>query len=307
MIQAEIKELLSEEGIRAGVLFDEPMAGHTTLRIGGPADVFVVPHDVESLGRVLRAARESGIPVLPVGGGSNLLVSDRGIEGVVVSMGALKDMTASRGTGEECILSLEAGVPLWKLLDMSKEEGLTGLEGLAGIPGQVGGAVAGNAGAFGCEMKDVLLSVTLMDGTGNVSTLSKEEVPFGYRTAGIPGDSVIVSVQLKLGKDSPGAVLRRIEDFRRDKRSRQPLGLRSAGCVFKNPVGSPAGRLIEDAGLKGMREGDIEVSGLHANFFINRGRGRAEDFMRLMDEAASRVKAHSGVALEPEIRIVGRW
>lgn len=307
MIEAEIKELLSEEGIRADVLFDEPMAGHTTLRIGGPADVFVAPHDVESLGKILRAAKGSGIPVLPVGGGSNLLVSDRGIEGVVVSMGALKNLTALVGAGEERIFSVDAGVPLWKLLDMSKEEGLTGVEGLAGIPGQVGGAVAGNAGAFGCEMKDVLLSITLMDGAGNVTTVNKEQVPFGYRTAGIPRDSLIIAARIRLGKDSPAAVSRRIEDFRKDKKSRQPLGQRSAGCVFKNPEGRPAGRLIDEAGLKGMRKGDIEVSGLHANFFINRGRGRAEDFMRLVEEVASRVKNYSGVALEPEIRVVGRW
>jgi UDP-N-acetylmuramate dehydrogenase len=153
----------------------------------------------------------------------------------------------------------------------------------------------------------VLLSITLMDGAGNVRSVNREEVPFGYRTAGIPRDCLIISTRLRLGKDSPGAVSRRIEDFRRDKRSRQPLGQRSAGCVFKNPEGSPAGRLIDEAGLKGMRKGDIEVSGLHANFFINRGRGRAEDFVRLMEEVASEVKAHSGVLLEPEIRIVGRW
>lgn len=307
MIQADIKGLLSEEMIRADVLLDEPMAGHTTLRIGGSADVFVAPHDTESLAQVLRTTGKNGIPVLPLGGGSNLLVSDRGIEAVVVSMGALKNLTMVRKTGDECIYHVEAGVALGKLLEISREKGLTGVEGLAGIPGQVGGAVAGNAGAFGCEIKDVLVTITVMDEMGDIKTLNRQEIPFGYRTMGISSGFTILAATLRLKKDSPEAVSRRIEDYRREKRSRQPLGQRSAGCVFKNPEGSPAGRLIDEAGLKSMRKGDIEVSDMHANFFINRGKGSAEDFLWLMNKVASEVKKRSGIVLEPEIKIVGRW
>jgi UDP-N-acetylmuramate dehydrogenase len=180
------------------------------------------------------------------------------------------------------------------------------MEGMAGIPGQVGGAVAGNAGAFSCEMKDVILRVNVMNREGKAVTLGRDELGFAYRHAELPAGAVLLGAELRLEKDDPAEVSKRMEEFLKEKKSKQPLGRRSAGCVYKNPPGDFAGRMIEIAGCKGMRVGGIEVSAVHANFFVNTGEGTATDYMNLMVEVASRVRTHSGVVLEPEIRMVGR-
>jgi UDP-N-acetylmuramate dehydrogenase len=188
----------------------------------------------------------------------------------------------------------------------SKREGLRGLEGLAGIPGQVGGAIAGNAGSYGTEIKDIVASVTLIDLEGRTLVLGREDIAFGYRSAELPRGSMVLGAELRLARGRPDEVARRIGKWLETKKKTQPLGKRSAGCVFKNPPGDSAGRLIDRAGCKGMRVGAIEVSGLHADFFINTGGGSARDFLRLMDRVAERVRAAFGIELEPEIRIVGR-
>lgn len=292
-------------GAEAGIRHAEPMRAHTTLRIGGPAEVFAVPRDEEALGLMVRTARENSLPVLVVGGGSNLLVGDAGIAGVTVSMEAFTGLEVGE-RGDRALIKAGAGLPLGRLVEFAKKSGLSGAEGLVGIPGRLGGAVAGNAGAFGCEMKDMVNSVTVMGGAGEVRELPAAEIGFGYRRSDVPAGAAIISVDLVLRRDDPGDVARRTEEYLREKKETQPIGRRSAGCVFKNPPGLAAGRLIDEAGCKGMRQGDIEVSGVHANFFVNAGEGTAEDFLRLMDAVAARVKERSGVVLEPEIRIVGR-
>jgi len=297
-----LKELFSLPGVDA--MSDEPMKAHTSLRLGGPADVFVRPSDADSLRGALEVSARHGIEAVPLGGGTNTLVRDGGIRGVVVSLEGLKGLrTVERG--EEVLIKAGAGQSLQKIIALSRKSGLTGMEGLSGIPGTLGGAIAGNAGSFGFEIKDVLSEVTLMDGDGVVRNIEAGRLGFGYREAAIQPGGIIVSATLILRKDRPESVAKRIEDFSARRRQSQPLSEKSAGCVFKNPPGQSAGRLIEEAGCKGMKAGAIEVSRVHANFFINTGEGRADDFLRLMELVLGRVGEASGITLEPEIRIKG--
>lgn len=306
MVDIEIKELIEKELPAVGASFGEPMEAHTSLRIGGPAEVFIAPDDPLALARVMELSRRAGFPVFALGGGTNLLVSDAGMEGAVVSLASLRGIEIAAEGDDWVVLKAGAGVPLQELVAHSKKAGLSGLEGLAGIPGQVGGAVAGNAGSYGVEMKDALLRVSMVDESGALTTIDRDDIAFGYRRAGLPRGSMVLAAEVKLLRDSPHAVAERVEHWAGLKRKTQPLGRRSAGCVFKNPPGESAGKLIEKAGCKGMRIGGIEVSDMHANFFINAGGGSAGDFMRLMEAVASRIKEAFGIVLEPEIRIMGR-
>lgn len=316
MAQTEIKRLFRDTG--AEQKFREPMSAHTSLRIGGPADVFIRPRDADSLKRVRRTAAQAGIEVFPLGGGTNLLVKDEGLGGAVVYTGALKSIEIIGEDSDTAVIRAASGVRLKGLLDFALKRGLSGMEGLSGIPGLLGGAIAGNAGAFGFEIKDTLISAAMLNPEGDVETVGKDGLRFEYRKAAIPPGSIILYADFKLWKDSPGDLSERVKKFLAEKKTNQPLGERSAGCVYKNPAGGgevpssgggnvpSAGKLIEDAGLKGMRVGDIEVSRKHANFFINRGKGRADDFLRLMEKVSAEVKSRFGIVLEPEIKIIGR-
>lgn len=301
-----LKDILNEGGFKGGVFFNEPMKKHTTLRIGGPADVFLVPENIIPLKDVLAELKDSGIPVMPVGGGSNLLVSDNGIEGVVISVASFNRIEVIKGTDDEARLFVEAGVPLQRLVNFAGEKGYKGIEGLAGIPGLAGGAIMGNAGSFGFEISDVIESVAVMNREAGISILEAANLNFRYRASGIPDGSIILSANMKFKKDDVHAVAAKVNDFLHEKLKKQPISEHSAGCVFKNPPGVYAGRLIDEAECKGMRRGDVEVSSLHANFFINRGNGAASDFLILMDDVRERVLKLFGIELETEIRIVGR-
>jgi UDP-N-acetylmuramate dehydrogenase len=300
------------EGIFSKIHFDgerrfmEPMRNHTSLKIGGPADIFIIPQDTPSLKNLLIALKREEMPYFPLGGGTNVLVKDGGIEGAVISLKALNSIEVLTEDDEYVYLHAEAGIPLQKLVAFSRKHGYAGLEWLVGIPGLLGGAICGNAGAFGSEIKDVLSSVWLMDANGMLNRHRKEDIHFGYRTSSISIEEIIVSGELRLRKDTKKALSSRIEQFMKEKRQQQPLSEPSAGCVFKNPLGISAGKLIDETGCKGMSIGDIEVSRVHANFFINRGNGTASDFLQLMGEVTQRVTRRFGVILEPEIKIVGR-
>ena len=240
------------EGLREGEMkLGEPMKNHTSLRIGGPADIFALPRDLDSLRRIHTHLRTNHTPFLACGGGTNILVRDGGIDGAVICLGSLKKISPERQEGEDIYLAVEAGVSLWKLVNLSGEHGFSGLEGLAGIPGTVGGAICGNAGSFGYEMKDVLVSVQLMDSGGGIRSVAAKEIGFGYRSSGILKEELLLSAELKLRKDDRENVASRIENFLKIKREKQPIRERSAGCVFKNPPGLSAGRLIDEAGCKG--------------------------------------------------------
>lgn len=302
----ELKEIFSESLIEGEVKFMEPMRNHTSLIIGGPADIFAIPRNIPSLINMRMHFKRNNIPVFPLGGGTNVLVKDGGIEGAVICFKFLKKIELIKEDAENVHLFVEAGALLQKLVNFSKENGYPGIEGLAGIPGTVGGAVCGNAGAFGYEMKDVLVSVEIMDGEGKIGRFKAGEIDFGYRSSSILPAESILSAEIKLRKDKKKDVSDRTEGFLKMKLEKQPLREHSAGCVFKNPQGLSAGKLIDEAGCKGLRVGDVEVSNIHANFFINKGNARASDFIMLMDEITGMVKERFGVILVPEIRIVGR-
>jgi UDP-N-acetylmuramate dehydrogenase len=283
------------------------MSRHTSLQIGGPADVALFP-DEPSLPELIKTLIKEGIPYVAVGGGTNILIKDNGIYGAVIFTSKMNNIKSqqlaisSQQSDEECIF-VQSGCSLQKVINLCIEHGLSGIEGLAGIPGSIGGAIAGNAGSFGCEIKDVIKTVNLLMPDGNIKELSVNDINFLYRNADIPAGSIILGAVLSLKKDEPFEIKKRVMEFMNEKKSRQPVSKSSAGCVFKNAEGVSAGRLINEAGCKGMKIGGIEVSRVHANFFINTGRGTADDFLKLMDIVSKKVKDKFGIVLEPEIRI----
>jgi len=305
MTSQELKDIFSGSLFEGEVKFAEPMSNHTSLRMGGPADVYAIPRDALSLINISLNLKKNHLPFFPLGGGTNVLVRDGGMEGVVLSTRLFRKMKSLQEDNASVLVSVDAGALLLQLVSFARENGYSGIEGLAGIPGTVGGAIFGNAGAFGYEIKDVLTAVQIMDAEGGIKTLTADAINFGYRSTDILPGSVILSAEMKLMKDKEKSVAARVENFLRMKRERQPLWEPSAGCVFKNPPGESAGKLIDAAECKGVRIGDVEVSTVHANFFINRGRAKASDFIRLMDVVAHRVKKRYGVILEPEIKITG--
>ncbi|MDH5768622.1 MAG: UDP-N-acetylmuramate dehydrogenase [Nitrospirota bacterium] len=284
----------------------EPMSDHTSLRIGGPAEVFTVPQDLISLKNMRLTLKREQIPFFTLGGGTNILVRDGGMEGAVISFNSFRKIEVLSEDDEYVQLSVETGTPLQRLVNFSKENGYSGLEGLVGIPGTVGGAIVGNAGAFGYEMKDVLVLVEIMNAEGEIGKCKAEKIDFGYRRSSISSAEVILSAEIRLKKDKKKNVSTKVEDFLQKKWKQQPISESSAGCVFKNPPELYAGMLIDEVGCKGMRIGDVEVSTIHANFFINKGRATASDFLHLINEVAHRVKEKFGVVLEPEIKIIGK-
>jgi UDP-N-acetylmuramate dehydrogenase len=304
-LEERSREIFSESLFKGEVRFSEPMSNHTSLRIGGCADIFIKPEDLSSLQRLRANLKKNQVPFFAMGGGTNILVREGGVDGAVVSFGYFKNIDVSSEDADSVKLYVEAGTPLRRLVSFSSEKGYSGIEGLAGIPGTVGGAICGNAGAFGYEMKDVLLSVTVMV-AGGIEVLDAGKMVFEYRSSSIRPDEMILGAEVYLKKDSKENVSAKVDDFLKRKRERQPIGEPSAGCVFKNPPGLSAGKLIDEAGCKGMRMGNVEVSGIHANFFVNRGGAKAFDFIRLMEQVAHKVAEKFGVVLEPEIRIIGR-
>lgn len=308
MVNRDLLEGISGEDAFAGSMaVNEPMSSHTTLRIGGLADMFAMPGDIRSLKNLLAAARGRNLPVMPLGGGSNLLVADSGIEGLVVSMLSLNYIDIFEERNDAVMLYAGAGTPLQKLINLVKDRGYKGIEGLVGIPGSVGGAIRGNAGSFGFEIGDVVKAVTVIDNNGDVLTIEGNGLNFSYRSSSIRNGDIVVSATIILEKDDVEGVSRRIRDFFQEKLNKQPISEHSAGCVFKNPPGNYAARLIDEAQCKGMRRGDIEVSAKHANFFINTGNGKASDFMALMEDVRGKVLKAFGIGLEPEIKIAGRF
>jgi len=288
------------------VRFGEFMSLYTTLRIGGPVDAMVFPDSAVALKELLLFAKAHRIQTFVLGGGSNLLVGDRGVRGMALSLRSFRGVELLRDTGDgKVMLSVEAGTPLGSLINYTKKYGYSGIEPLAGIPGTFGGAVHCNAGSFGTEIKDVISSVVTMDGEGRIRVFDVQEIGFSYRGSNLPDDHIILSASILLKKDDPEAVKARVKGFLHKKALTQPLSEPSAGCVFKNPEGDTAGRLIDEAGCKGMRVGGIEVSGVHANYFINTGNGTCRDFIRLMAQVRERVRRFSGIVLEPEIKIIG--
>ena len=310
-----------------GVLREEPLRLHTTLRIGGPADFLVKPESEAELSDILKLCRKSGMPHFLLGNGSNLLVSDSGYRGVVIKLWKTAqavyveaDGTSEGMQGDACITTesacgagrtvvrIAAGTMLSRAAMAIANMGLQGFAFAAGIPGTLGGAVVMNAGAYGSEIKDCILSARVMDGNGEVKELTKDELKLGYRTSAIQGTEwIVLDACFAFCTGKKEDILSEIEELNQRRRDKQPLEYPSAGSTFKRPEGYFAGKLIMDAGLAGYRVGDAEISTKHCGFAINRGNATAAEFYQLMQDVTERVKEAFGVTLEPEVRLLGEF
>ncbi|MEW6324855.1 MAG: UDP-N-acetylmuramate dehydrogenase [Nitrospirota bacterium] len=294
------RALRAEAQFAGEIRLREPMSRHTTMKVGGAADALIIPADLASLRSVMAAAHRLGVPVMMLGG-SNVIVRDNGIAGVVVKLSRLNHIRFLDGGR----VSAEAGVLLPRLARAAARMGLSGLEFAVGIPGTVGGSIVMNAGTREGELAPLTESVTLMSTTGELQTLGREALRFRYRHADLP-HGCVVAAQFALKAAPTTDIESTMARMLGARSATQPLHYPSAGCVFKNPPGDSAGRLIEAAGLKGCRLGHAQVSDRHANFIVNRGQARAGDVLSLIRHVGRRVEEQFGVTLELEVKIVGR-
>ncbi|MBZ0269882.1 UDP-N-acetylmuramate dehydrogenase [bacterium] len=284
--------------VRRGV----PLARLTTFKIGGPAEVLVTPDTVDGLAAGMRLLADAGGPIAILGNGSNLLISDEGVAGTVVRVGSALGGIEVAAPDR---LRIGAGTLWSKVLRFVMNEGWTGLEFGAGIPGTIGGAVATNAGTRGGETADRLVEVEGVTAAGHVVTLPRAEIPFRYRRGELPAGFVVTAVTFAVEREDPGKVDETVRAYQAERRRDQPEREPSAGCIFQNPPGESAGRLIDHAGLKGTTEGGAIVSTVHGNFIINQGGATAADVRRLIERIRERVLAEAGISLELEVRLVG--
>lgn len=296
--EQELEELLPQDQIRK----EEPMSRHTTFRVGGAAEYFVTP-SIEQVSDVVALCRRFELPLTVIGNGSNLLVSDAGLRGVVLEFGK-----AASGIrlldGED--LAVKAGTLLSETAAFAEKNGLSGMEFAAGIPGTVGGAVVMNAGAYGGEMKDILSGVRVLTKQGEIKVRPADELDLSYRHSRMMDEEeLVLEARLNLTQGSGVVIRAKMEELRKKRIEKQPLEYPSAGSTFKRPEGYFAGKLIEEAGLRGFRIGDAQVSEKHCGFVINRGAASAAQIMELMQHVQERVKESSGVDLEPEVRLLG--
>ena len=285
--------------LRGRIRFDASLEAYTSFRIGGPADVLVEPADVDDVRRLVSQASAARIPLFVLGG-TNLLIRDGGIRGIVVSLSKLRGIQEEPGA----VLYAEGGVGMPTLIGHAIRRSLSGLEWAAGIPGTVGGCLVMNAGTRLGEMKDAVKAVRLVTLKGELRDLPASSIPFQYRRAGLP-KGIVVGVWLQLRQGLRGEIERVVKDYLHYRKDTQPLTMPSAGCVFKNPPGDSAGRLLEAAGLKGARVGDAEVSMKHGNFIVNRGHASAADVIQLIGKVRQTIKRKAGVRLDLELKIVG--
>ena len=284
------------------VLVDEPMKKHTTFRVGGNADYFVMPQNAEEVKNIVGLCKEAQMPYYILGNGSNLLVGDKGYRGVIIQI--YKEMNGIRVEGDK--VKAQAGALLSRVGTAALEAELTGFEFAAGIPGTVGGAVVMNAGAYGGEMKDIIANATVLTQDGKIVTINKEDLELGYRTSVIAKKSyVVLEAEYLLQKGDKEAIRARMDELKVQRVTKQPLEYPSAGSTFKRPEGYFAGKLIQDAGLRGFRVGGAEVSDKHCGFVINKDQATAADIRELMQQVSDRVMQEFGVKLEPEVKTLG--
>lgn len=299
----ENQEIFENRLQAAGIAYkeQEPLAAHTTFKIGGPAAVFVQPADEAQLCQAVRLCRELGVPCYLLGNGSNILFGDKGYAGAVVSLAGMKGEVRREGD----TLTAPAGMPLSVLCTAALRAGLTGLEFAYGIPGTVGGAVYMNAGAYGGEMKDVLASVRYLTAEGDIVEAPVAALGLGYRHSVFESNGgCILSASVRLTPGDAGAIAARMNDLMGRRRDKQPLDKPSAGSTFKRPVGAFAGALIEQCGLRGYRHGGAAISEKHCGFVVNLGGATCADVLALCGEVQAIVKDKTGFALEKEIRVV---
>ncbi|MDD5566859.1 MAG: UDP-N-acetylmuramate dehydrogenase [Patescibacteria group bacterium] len=283
-----------------GVIENEPMSRHTTYRIGGPAEFFYRTKTTDDLVKAIIVARQLQLPLFILGRGSNILVADKGIKGLVISV------ETTERTKNNNLVTVAAGAGLGEFVIWTINQGLAGIEFASGIPGTIGGAIRGNAGAFGSEMKDFVESIEVLT-AGNVrKILPKSECAFGYRESVFKhSDDIILTSTFKLRPGNKAESLALVDKYMKQRTAKQDYSIPSAGCVFINPLGNPAARLIDELGLKGARIGDAQISSTHANFIINAGQAKASEVVKLIALIKEKVKEKYGIELREEIQLVG--
>ncbi|MEW6521220.1 MAG: UDP-N-acetylmuramate dehydrogenase [Thermodesulfobacteriota bacterium] len=284
------------------------LAGYTTFKVGGRAEAIVFPRGRDELSLLIRRLHELAVPWVILGRGSNVVIADEGLRGVVIVLGReFSAIELLEDAGDSVLVRVEAGCSLVKLVSWAVERGYAGLEFAAGIPGSVGGAIVMNAGAWQREMKDVLVRVSIMDSRGAIAASDIDAMRFAYRTWGAEQGSIALEGFVRLTKDEPGRLREICSDYRQRRRQRQPQNMASGGSFFKNPPGGrSAGQLIDQAGLKGRTVGGAMVSPVHANFIVNTGNATARDIIELMGIVQQAVQERYGITLEPEVKILGR-
>ena len=303
----ELAKIISKNSI----LLDEPMKKHTTFRIGGNADMFVSPA-IEQIPEIVALAKSHNIPVTIIGNGSNLLVGDKGIRGLVLSIGkgadAVEVSSVDKTAEGKVRLSVGAGALLSKVAAEALRNSLTGFEFAAGIPGTIGGAVVMNAGAYGGEIKDVLVSARVLTPNGEILTLTRDELDLSYRHSCIPEkEYIVLDAELELVKGDETQIRAAMEDYKGRRIEKQPLEYPSAGSTFKRPEGYFAGKLIQDADLRGYRVGGAQVSEKHCGFVINADNATAQDVLTLIEDVKKKVYEEFQVELEPEVKMMGEF
>lgn len=284
------------------ILFKEPMSGHTSFRVGGPADYFVQPASREEIRGAIMAAKEEKVPFFVIGNGSNLLVSDRGWRGMILQVGK----NYQEITVDDNIITARSGATLARVAKEALDHSLTGMEFAAGIPGSVGGAVTMNAGAYDGEIRNILLDAEVMTSEGEFITIPAADLDLSYRHSCVfEKDYLVLSARFLLAPGDPGQIRSRMDELARARKEKQPLEYPSAGSTFKRPKGYFAGKLIQDAGLKGYTVGGAQVSEKHSGFVINRGGATAEEIAFLIAQVQKKVEQQFGVRMEPEVRFVG--
>jgi UDP-N-acetylmuramate dehydrogenase len=281
------------------------MSRYASLSVGGKADALVFVENEGQMVQVVRKLKKKNINFLPVGNLTNIIVRDGGYRGAILLMQGLKEISYLCTPEGRHYISAQAGAALAKVVSTATAYGLTGLEFCAGIPGSVGGAVWMNAGAYGKEMKDVIETVSLLNAGSEKKILRREEISFGYRRSGLPPESIILNAQFKLEKGERAKIKEKISEIIQWRQEKHPLDLPNAGSIFKNMPGRPAGKLIEELGMKGVNVGDAQISLKHANFIVNRGKAKASDVLALIELIQFKAKKEKGVILEPEVIIIG--
>jgi UDP-N-acetylmuramate dehydrogenase len=282
------------------------MYRHTSIGVGGIADAVVWPRRSEELSRIVHFLWHSQIPFIPLGNGTNLIVKDGGYKGAVIAMQDLNSVSLAERDSKQVLIHAGAGVTLSEIVLMSEKRSLSGMEFCAGIPGSVGGAVRMNAGAYGKEIKDIVETVELMIISGEILSARKDDLKFEYRNLDISEGTIITGASFLLTRGIEEQIRDRITEILRKRQNKHPLEYRNAGSIFKNPNGGiPAGQMIDELGLKGMRIGDAKISEKHGNFIVNLGNAKASDIIALIDMIKTKVNEKRGIKLQTEVKIVG--
>lgn len=303
MEKQKIYELLTNEIKQGIVKIDEPMRKHTNFKIGGNADVFVIAKNIEEIKCVIKFSKENNILLTILGNGSNVLVSDKGIRGIVLQVGT-KEIKIEKQ--KNALVEVEAGVMLGALAQILLKQSISGFEFAAGIPGSIGGAIRMNAGAYGGEMKDIVKDVTVLNAKGEISVLTNEECEFSYRHSRFTDSKeIVIKVTLELPLGDEAEIKAKMDEYDQSRREKQPLNLPSAGSTFKRGSDFITAKLIDECGLKGYTSGDAQVSTLHAGFVVNLGNATAQDVLNVVNHVKQVVLEKTGKQIELEVELLG--